>query len=163
MTLIGIALAAVLLLLTINGTYYFLAIAKVSFLEWLVFNACAPSNITYILCFIIFLLTGDRTVLHIAILPLFFFGGLGLYLFPWTGHNIYAQISHIFMTLNIVWVLYGTFGTGNYKAAAIGLLLGILIFAPFITFQQTYVGSHPEALKKVLGVSTEDFQKKLNM
>ena len=159
----GIVLAAILLLLTINGANYFLAIAKMSFTEWLVFNACAPSNITYILCFAIFLITGDRTVLHIAILPLFFFGSLGLYLFPWSGHNIYAQISHLFMTLNVTWVLYGTFQTGDYKAAAVGLLLGILIFAPFITFQQTYVGSHPEALKRVLGVGSEDFQKKFNL
>jgi hypothetical protein len=160
---VGITLAGILLLLTINSAYYFFAIAKVNFLEWIVFNACAPSNIAYLIGFVIFLITKDRTALHVAILPLFFFGGLGLFLFPWSGYNIIPQIGHIFMVLNIVWVLIGTIKTGDFKSAAIGLLIGIAVFAPFINFQQTYAYSHPDAFKRILGVGSDDFQKKYNI
>lgn len=159
----GIILAGILLLLTINSMYYFFVMAKASFVEWLVFNACAPSNIVYIIGFIVYMVTKNRTALHVSILPLFFFGGLGLYFFPWSGNNIIAQISHIFMILNMLWVLIVTFSKGDFKAATIGLLIGIVIFSPFITFQQTYTNTHPEAFKRILGVSVEDFQNKLDI
>lgn len=152
MNKLGIGLAVLLLLATVNSTNYFLNVMKVSPLEWLVFNACAPSNITYLIGFVIYLATKDRTALHIAILPLFFFGGLGLLVFPWNGYNLIAQVSHILMASNIAWVLFYTFKTSDYKAAAIGLLLGVLISAPFIGFQQNYVSSHPDAFSRILGV-----------
>lgn len=160
---VGVGLAVLLLLLTINSTVYFLGVAKASFVEWVVFNACAPSNIAYIIGFAIFSITKDRTALHLAVLPLFFFGGIGLYLFPWSGYNVIPQISHIVMLLNLAWVLFGTFQAGDYKSAAVGMLLGLLIFAPFINFQQTYAFTHQEALKKILGIDSADFQKKYNI
>lgn len=151
MNKLGIGLAVLLLLATINSTNYFLNVMKVSPVEWLVFNACAPSNIAYLIGFVVYLATKDRTALHIAILPLFFFGGLGLFVFPWNGFNLIAQVSHILMVSNIAWVLFETFTTSDYKAAAVGLLLGILVFAPFIGFQQNYVASHPEAFSRIMG------------
>lgn len=160
---VGIGLAVVLLLVTINSTYFFLGVSKVKPIEWLVFNACAPSSIAYLIGFAIFLLTKNRIALHISILPLFFFGGLGLFLFPWSGFNLIAQFSHVIMVLNMGWALYGTVATGDYKAAALGLLIGIGIFTPFINYQQTYAYSHPEAFQKILGVSSEDFQKKMKI
>lgn len=152
MNQLGVGLAVLLLLATVNSTNYFLNVMKVSPLEWLVFNACAPSSIAYLIGFVIFLTTKDRSALHIAILPLFFFGGLGLFVFPWNGYNLIAQVSHILMVLNIVWVLYETFKTADYRAAVIGLLLGILVFSPCIGFQQNYVFSHPEAFSRILGI-----------
>lgn len=158
---LGIGLAVVLLLTTLNSTYFFLGVSKVKPLEWLVFNACAPSSIAYLIGFAIFLMTKNRIVLHISILPLFFFGGLGLYVFPWSGYNLIAQFSHIIMVLNMLWALYTTFTAGDYKAAALGLLIGIGLFAPFINYQQTYVNTHPEACQRILGIGIEDFQKKM--
>lgn len=160
---LGIALAVLLLLTTINSMYYFFIIAKATGLEWLVFNACAPSNIAYLIGFTLYLATGNRILLYSAVLPLFFFGGLGLYLFPWDGFNLIAQISHIIMVLNLGWALAGMFREHDYHRAALGLLLGILVFAPFINFQQTYAYSHPEAFQRILGVSPESFKQKLNM
>jgi len=151
MNKVGIGLAALLFLSTANSTHYFLNVMKVSPLEWLVFNACAPSNIAYLSGFVIYLASKDRTALHIAILPLFFFGGLGLFIFPWNGYNLIAQVSHILMVSTIAWVLYETFRTADYKSAAVGLLLGILFFAPFIGFQQNYAAGHPEAFNRILG------------
>lgn len=158
---LGIGLAVMLALVTLNSTYFFLGVSKVKLVEWLVFNACAPSSIAYLIGFVIFLLTGSRIALHISILPLFFFGGLGLFLFPWSGYHLIAQISHLIMVLNMLWALYTTITTGDYKAVALGLLIGIGIFAPFIGYQQSYVNSHPEDFQRILGVSSEDFQKKI--
>jgi hypothetical protein len=163
MNKIGIILAVILTLLTANSTYYFFSVVKVNFTQWIVFNACAPSNIVYLAGFITYLITKDRIALHIAILPIFFFGGLGLYLFPWGGFNIIPQISHIFMVLNILWVLTVTFRTGDYKSAMIGMLIGLIVFAPFINFQQTYAYTHPKEFNKILGVGNEEFQKKYNI
>jgi len=152
MSKIGIILAILLLLATIQSTVFFLGILKVKFVEWIVFNACAPSNITFLIGFILFLLLKNRTVLHMAILPMFFFGTLGLIVFPWSGMNIIPQIGHIIMTLNIGWVVSATFKTNDYKTAAIGLLLGIVVFSIFIGFQQNYVATHPEDFKRIMNI-----------
>ena len=152
MLIIGIILALLLLLATIQSTFFFLVIMKVKFVEWIVFNACAPSNITFLIGFSLFLLFKDRTVLHMAILPMFFFGVLGLFVFPWHGVNIFPQIGHILMALNIGWTVFVTLNTHDYKAATIGMLLGIVVFSVFIGFQQHYVGTHPEDLKRILHI-----------
>ena len=152
MSKIGIILAILLLLATIQSTVFFLGILKAKFVEWIVFNACAPSNISFLIGFILFLLLKNRTVLHMAILPMFFFGTLGLIVFPWNGMNIIPQIGHIIMTLNIGWVVLATFKTNDYKTAAIGLLLGIVVFSIFIGFQQNYVTTHPEDFKRIMNI-----------
>ena len=148
----GITLAILLLLVTIQSTFFFLGMLKVKFVEWIVFNACAPSNITFLIGFILFLLFKDRTVLHMAILPMFFFGVLGLIVFPWSGMNIIPQIAHIIMTLNVGWLVFVTFKTNDYKAATVGMLLGIVIFSVFIGFQQNYVATHPEDFKRIMQI-----------
>ena len=148
----GITLAILLLLVTIQSTFFFLGMLKVKFVEWIVFNACAPSNITFLIGFILFLLFKDRTVLHMAILPMFFFGVLGLIVFPWSGMNIIPQIAHIIMTLNVGWLVLITFKTNDYKAATVGMLLGIVIFSVFIGFQQNYVATHPEDFKRIMQI-----------
>ena len=150
MHIIGIILAILLLLATIQSTFFFLVIMKVKFVEWIVFNACAPSNITFLIGFALFFLFKDRTVLHMAILPMFFFGVLGLFVFPWNGVNIIPQIGHMLMTLNIGWAVLVTLNTHDYKAATIGMLLGIVVFSVFIGFQQNYMATHSEDFKKIL-------------
>jgi hypothetical protein len=150
MHIIGIILAILLLLATIQSTLFFLIVMKVKFVEWIVFNACAPSNITFLVGFALFLFFKDRTILHMAILPMFFFGVLGLFVFPWNGVNIIPQIGHMLMALNIGWTVFVTLNTHDYKAATVGMLLGIAVFSVFIGFQQQYVATHPEDFKKIL-------------
>ena len=149
---IGIILAILLLLITINSSWYFLGVRKVKIIEWLVFNACAPSSITFLIGFTVYLANNDRTILHIAVLPMFFFGGLGLLVFPWSGYNMIGQVSHLIMVANIVWLLFVTVKTADFQPAAIGLVLGIVIFSGFIAFQQTYVATHPDDFQKILGM-----------
>ena len=149
----GIVLAILLLLVTINSTYFFLGIRKVKFIEWLVFNACAPSSISFLVCFVLFLITRNRVFLPVAILPMFFFGTMGLFIFPWNGMNIIAQVSHIFMTLCIIWSLWVTLESKDYRSLAIGLMVSILIFVPFISFDQMYARTHPEDLFRILQIN----------
>jgi hypothetical protein len=61
----------------------------------------------------------------------------------------------------MLWAVYGTLLTGDYKAAALGLLIGIGIFAPFIGYQQSYVNTHPKDFQRILGVSSEEFHNKM--
>ena len=150
--IISIILAVLLLLVTVNSTYFFLGIQKVTFIEWIVFNACAPASITFLIGFVLSLTVKDRTVLHMSILPMFFFGFLGMFVFPWKGYNIIAQISHVIMSMNIVWVLITTFMAKNYQPAVIGLLLGITVFSVFIGFQQNYAAAHREDMQRILGI-----------
>ena len=53
----GIALAIVLLLLTLSGSGYFFFTLKVNFVQWLAYNACSPSSLVYLSCLIVFWLT----------------------------------------------------------------------------------------------------------
>jgi tryptophan-rich sensory protein len=115
-----------------------------------VFNACAPSNITFLIGFALFLLFKDRTIIHTAILPMFFFGVGGLIVFPWSGMNILPQIGHMIMALNIGWTIFATLKTADYKAATVGLLLGIAVFSFFIAFQQNYAAAHPVDFKRIM-------------
>ena len=54
------------------------------------------------------------------------------------------------MTLNIALTIYTTIAMGDFKAAAIGFIIGIVTFAPFIAFQQTYVRNHPDDFNRIL-------------
>ncbi len=152
MNKIGLILSILLLLTTLQSTFFFLGVLKVNFIEWIVFNACAPSNITFLIGFVLFLTFKNRIVLYMAILPMFFFGVLGLFVFPWSGMNIIPQIGHIIMTLNIIWTIWIMFKTNDYKVAAIGMLLGIVIFSIFIGFQQRYVATHQEDFKRIMQI-----------
>ena len=148
---IRIILAALLLLATIQSTYFFLCIKNVNFIAWITFNACAVANITFLIGFILFLLFRNRTVLYMAILPLFFFGTCGLYVFPWSGMHIIPQIGHIIMTLNLIVIITDLYKEKDFKAGATGLLIGVFVFAWFLGFQQNYVYRHMDEFQRIIG------------
>ena len=148
----GIVLAALLLITIVNSTYYFLGIAGVSVNQWLVFNACAPSSIAYIIGLAVCLFTRDRMWLAVAVVPIFFFGTMGMFVFPWNGYNMMAQVSHILMTFNIAWALYVLLKYRDYKALGLGLLVSIIVFMPFITYTQVYCREHADEVMRVLGI-----------
>jgi hypothetical protein len=150
MNKIAITLAVLLLLVTLHSSVFYSVKLRVKFIEWLFFNPCAISNIVFLIGIALFLIKGDRTVLHLAILPMFFFGTLGMFFLSWSGMNIIPQVGHIIMTLNIIVALHTTFTTSDFKAAALGLIIGIVVFAPFIAFQQIYVRNHPDDFNRIL-------------
>lgn len=151
--IISIILAGILLLTIINSTWFFLGIAKVSIIQWIVFNACAPSGIAFILGLLIYYKTSGRAWLSVAVVPMMFFGTMGLFVFPWnSGMDILVQFSHIIMTLNIAWGLYVILKNKDIRALGYGLLASIIVFIPFIAFTQAYCREHAEEVMKYLNL-----------
>ena len=148
--LTGIALAIVLLLLTLSGSGYFFSTLKVSFVQWLAYNACSPSSLVYLGCLIVFWVTKKTVWLPLAFLPMYYFGTMGLFTFTWSGANIFAQMSHITMTLNLIWAGYVLYRIGDYKAFAQGLLWSIVLFVPYIAFVMYYCRTHAEEISQLL-------------
>lgn len=146
----GIALAIVLLLLTLSGSGYFFFTLKVNFVQWLAYNACSPSSLVYLGCLIVFWVTKKTVWLPLAFLPMYYFGTMGLFTFTWSGANIFAQMSHITMTLNLIWAGYVLYRIGDYKAFARGLLWSIVLFVPYIAFVMYYCRTHAEEISQLL-------------
>lgn len=146
----GIVLAILLLLLTLSGSGYFFFTLKVNFVQWLAYNACSPSSLVYLVGFIAFWLTKKNFWLPLAFLPMYYFGTMGLFTFTWNGANIFAQLSHITMTLNLLWVGYTLYHIGDYKGFAQGLLWSILFFVPYIAFVMYYCRTHTEEISNLL-------------
>ena len=146
----GVALSIVLLLLTLSGSGYFFFTLKVTFVQWLAYNACSPSSLVYLGCLIAFWLTKKTVWLPLAFLPMYYFGTMGLFTFTWSGANIFAQMSHITMTLNLIWAGYVLYRIGDYKAFAQGLLWSIVLFVPYIAFVMYYCRTHAEEISQLL-------------
>jgi len=88
--------------------------------------------------------------LALAFLPMYYFGTMGLFTFTWSGANIFAQMSHITMTLNLLWAGYILYRLGDYKVFAQGLLWSIILFVPFIAFVMFYCRTHAEEISSLL-------------
>lgn len=146
----GVALAIVLLLLTLSGSGYFFFTLKVTFVQWLAYNACSPSSLLFLGCLIVFWVTKKTVWLPLAFLPMYYFGTMGLFTFTWSGANIFAQMSHITMTLNLIWAGYVLYRIGDYKAFAQGLLWSIVLFVPYIAFVMYYCRTHAEEISQLL-------------
>ena len=146
----GVALAIVLLLLTLSGSGYFFFTLKVTFVQWLAYNACSPSSLLYLGCLIVFWVTKKTVWLPLAFVPMYYFGTMGLFTFTWSGANIFAQMSHITMTLNLIWAGYVLYRIGDYKAFAQGLLWSIVLFVPYIAFVMYYCRTHAEEISQIL-------------
>jgi hypothetical protein len=145
--------ASVLLLTVINSTWYFLGMAGVSFVQWIVFNACAPSGIAFLAGLLAFFGTGNRMWLSVAAVPMMFFGTMGLFVFPWNGANdLLVQFSHIVMTLAVAHALWITLRNRDYRALGGGLLASVLAGIPFIAFTQHYCRTHAEEVMRILGI-----------
>ena len=99
---IGYLLAALMLLTLLNSAYFFLAVAKFRIGEWLSFNACSLATIIYLTCFASYRITNRSIYLAIALLPLYYYGTMGLFMMPWDGANLFTQITHIVITLNVI-------------------------------------------------------------
>ena len=147
---IGIIMAFLLFLAIIHGIVFFFYVLKVKTIEWIVYNPCTPSNIVFFVGFILNLCVKDRTVLHMAILPMFFFGVGSLFFSPWKGAHLLPQIAHIIMAMNIGWAFFVSVITNDYVAAAVGLFLGIVVFSFFIRLHQNYVATHPGDFERIM-------------
>ncbi len=140
--ILGYVLASLLLISLVNSGYFFLEIVKLNLIQWLAFNACSLSIIIYLICFILFLTKRKLIFLAIPLLPLYYYGSMGLFITPWDSPNIFAQISHVLISLNVLWVLYMHLREHAFESLGKGLLLGILIFVPVFAIIQSYTQNH---------------------
>ena len=147
---VGIVLSILLLLLTLSGSGYFFLTLKVNFVQWIAYNACSPSSLLYLVGFIIFLSQRKIIWLMLAFLPMYYFGSMGLFTFTWSGANIFVQLSHITMTLNLLWAGYTAYRLADYKGFAQGLLWSIILFVPFIAFVMYYCRTHADEISSLL-------------
>lgn len=97
-----------------------------------------------------FLAKRKISYLPFAFLPIYYFGTMGLFTFTWSGANVFAQLSHIMMTLNLLWAGYMLHRVGNHKATAQSLLWSILFFVPYIAFTMYYSRMHAEEINNLL-------------
>lgn len=132
--------------MALMSTNFFLNLAKCSVIEWIFFNACAPS----VLLFLIGYFSRSKVIMYMSIPALAFFGGGGLFIFGWTGTAIISQVGHMLMVSAVIWMVYGIFKEKEYKAAAIGLLLAAIFVNAFIAVQQSYAYRHWDRLQQVL-------------
>ncbi|NMA74624.1 MAG: hypothetical protein GX963_10795 [Bacteroidales bacterium] len=146
----GILLAIALFLNTLNSSLYFLYLLKVNFIEWLSFNSCSPLSFVYLICFLLFLNKRKAIWLPLTFLPIYFLGTTSLFFIPWNETTLIAHFGHLIMTANLIWVIYIILKHKEYKALALGLLIGIIIFTPYIGYVQTYNHQHAERLEQLL-------------
>ncbi len=140
-------LRVLLALVTIQSSTFFLTQLKVSTTEWLVFNACAPSNIILL----VGELLGWNLLRYMAIYPMFFFGVQGLFVFPWNGiFDLIPQFSHLIMTFNIVTLVWEIYTLKMYETACTAFLMGIVFITPLIYQQQQYGFRNRERMQKIL-------------
>ena len=131
---IGIVLAALLFLITLSSTWFFLGQMKVSLPEWVVMNSCSPTSYLYLVCFVIFLITRKSVLLPVAFLPIWFLGTMAMFYVPWNADMMIAHVGHIIMTLNLAWVVWTMVSHREYKSLATGLLISIVWSVPYITY-----------------------------
>lgn len=148
--IIGYLLTLFMLLALLNSAYFFLFVVKLGFCKWLAFNACSLSIVTYLICFICFQITKKDFFLAIALVPLYYYGTMGLFITPWNATNMIAQITHIIITLNVIWILFVLLKGSKYESLGKGLLIGILVFVPVFAVIQSYSQLHMAEFMQML-------------
>lgn len=146
----GIILAVLMLLALLNSAYFFVYTAKFEILDWLAFNACSVAIIIYLFCFILFLISKKDFFIAIAILPLYYYGTMGLFVISWDAENIITQITHIIITLNVIWILSVLLKKFRFESLGKGLLIGMLLFVPMFVVIQQYSQQHMDEFLQLL-------------
>lgn len=143
---IGIAIAVLNALASLNSTWFFLGMAKVSLIEWIFFNACAPIVFLYLIGYV----SRNKIIQTLSIPGLTFFGTGGLFVFGWTGGELIAQVGHVFMTAAVIWMIYGIFKDKSFKEATVGFVLASFLITGFIAVDQKYAYEHWDRFKEVI-------------
>lgn len=143
---IGITIAILNALASVNSSWFFLGMAKVSLIEWIFFNACAPSVFLYLIGYLL----KNKVIQAMAIPALTFFGTGGLFVFGWSGGELIAQVGHILMTAAVIWLIYGIFKDKSFKEATIGLLIASFVVGGFIAADQRYAYKNWDRFQQVM-------------
>lgn len=152
---IGWVIAGGNIIMMFFSANYFLVMAKFPVIPWLFFNACFTSALIFLIGFFL----KNKTVMAFPIPFLVFFGTAGMFVFGWSGGMIMAQISHIFMTLAVVYVFVETIASKEWKRFFAGLIFGLVAFSIILPFHQNYIKSHPEYIEKMGDTKFEEMMK----
>lgn len=136
-------------LLGIMAANFFLGMMKVSIPEWLLMNTCVPSQILFMIGFLI----ASPAVMLAGALAMFYYGTLGLLTFSWTGGNLFAQAGHICMTLAVVYTVWEAVRNKRWKSWAAGMTLGFAFWIPFNLSQFFFFIDNPELAKDLFSGS----------
>jgi hypothetical protein len=143
--LAGWVLVVLNTLMAINSANFFLGMLKTDVVGWLMMNTCAPS----IALFVIGFLLGSPVVMVAASVMMFRYGTLGLFVFGWSGGNLFAQAGHILMTLAVIYVVVEVIRNRRWKTLGLGLLLGIAILFPLEIVQTKWIIANPGLVEKL--------------
>jgi len=75
---------------------------------------------------------------------------MGLFVMPWNSANAIAQITHIIVTLSILWILYLLLKERKYDSLGKGLLIGMIVFVPLFAYLQDFNQLHMAEYLKAL-------------
>lgn len=146
----GFILSLLMLITLLNSSYFFLFMMKLSIGKWLAFNACSFAIMVYLICFVIFQITRKDYLLAIPLLPLYYYGTMGLFLMPWNKANTFSQITHVIITMNVLWILWRFLKWRKFESLGQGTLIGILIFVPVFAGIQSYSQLHMNEFMQLL-------------
>ena len=147
---ISLVLAIIMLLALLNSAYFFLVMLKLDIVRWLAFNACSLAIMVYLLCFVIHRVTKNDYLPAVPLLPLYYYGTMGLFIMPWDAAGMFAQLTHIIITLTVIWIVYGFLKERKYEALGRGLLLAVFIFVPVFAIIQAYSQVHMNEFMEAL-------------
>lgn len=147
---ISLILSGLMLLALLNSGYFFMGILKLGIWKWLAFNACSVAMVVHLVCFVLFRATGKDYLLAIPLLPLYYYGTMGLFVMPWNEANTFAQVTHLIISLNVLWILYLLLSGRKFEALGKGSLIGILVFVPLFALIQSYTQQHINEFMQVL-------------
>ena len=145
----GWTVTALNVLAALNSSWFFLAILGTGVMGWLMMNSCAPSIALFAVGFVL-----RRPVVMVAgAVMMFRYGTLGLFFFGWDGPNLFAQVSHVLMTLAVLYVAGDVIRARRFRALGLGLALGLAILVPYMLAQRAYFAAHPGLLEQLFAGS----------
>lgn len=147
----GHILGITMLLLAIWGVFVFRVFLKASFIQWIMYNVCAPTEII----FFILLILSDKKPQYlkyflVLVIPLTVFGTMGLFIFPWSGQGaLTTQLSHILMTVSAGWAIRINRNVNAVSTRLIYLIYGVSLL---IALQNWYCRATADVLKSMLNI-----------
>ncbi len=63
---------------------------------------------------------------------------------------MFSQITHIIITLNVIWILFVLLKEFKFESLGKGLLIGVLLFVPLFAIIQSYSQLHMAEFMQLL-------------
>jgi len=114
------------------GALVFMMFLQLDLLAWLVVNVCSPSEMVAITG----ILTKKKLVSSLSVPLLLRFGGLGLFIFSWSGFMLQGQLNHILMVFTAVYIVWSLCKSRAWKELGLGIAIGtvVVLFVDFLIF-----------------------------